>query len=390
MIHQSKLFVIPENRNGIERIGFFVGIAGKFWNIFVTDTGKGSRDVHRGIHFADMGDKSICGCGIVLGSRDFGNPGKMCQFFVGGTSVCFENDRKQDGISQSMRNPVLPTQAVCYRVYIADITFGKCSTGEIRGAEHLLSCDTILPVFISSREIPEDQLNRFDSSTSGLFCGGTANVCFDRMGQGIHPGGRSKLWRQTNGNFRFQNSIMGDQTEIVDCVFVMGIGIGDDSGKCCFTSGSCSGGNCNQQREFVHDMKDSLHLSQCFIRTGQSGTDTFGAVHGRATAESKKCLAVFFKIQVFCLFYVSRGRIGYCILVDVAGDSCFFQKLFQRCSQSKGIDPRIGNEKKPGNVVFAQNFRNTGKSIDQLRFPVRHQRQGSAKTDLKTTTVKFF
>ena len=41
MIHQSKLFVIPKNRNWIKRIRFFIGIASQFRDIFVTDTGEG-------------------------------------------------------------------------------------------------------------------------------------------------------------------------------------------------------------------------------------------------------------------------------------------------------------------------------------------------------------
>ena len=98
---------------------------------------------------------------------------------------------------------------------------------------------------------------------------------------------------------------------------------------------------------------------------------------------------MFFQIKVFGIFHVGRSRIGHRIFVDDTGDPGFFQNLFQRCSQSKRIHTRIRDKKKPGNAMFLQNFRNTGKSIDQLWFPVRHQRQGSAKTDLKTTTVKF-
>ena len=82
------------------------------------------------------------------------------------------------------------------------------------------------------------------------------------MCQGIHAGRSGKLWRQTDGNFRFQNSVVRDQAEIVDRVFVMGIGIGDDGGKGCLASGSGSGGNGDQQGQLVHDMKDAFHLGQ--------------------------------------------------------------------------------------------------------------------------------
>ena len=86
-------------------------------------------------------------------------------------------------------------------------------------------------IFIGDRKILEDQLDRFDRGFSGLLRGGAADICFDRMCQGIHAGRSGKLWRQTDGNFRFQNGVVRDQAEIVDRVFVMGIGIGDDGGK---------------------------------------------------------------------------------------------------------------------------------------------------------------
>ena len=161
-----------------------------------------------------------------------------------------------------MRDAVLTAQTVCYGVYISDITFGKCSTGQIRGAEHFFSCRPVFAVFIGDREILEDQLDRFDRGFSGLLRGGAADICFDRMCQGIHAGCSGKLWRQTDGNFRFQNGVVRDQAEIVDRVFVMGIGIGDDGGKGCLASGSGSGGNGDQQGQLVHDMKDAFHLGQ--------------------------------------------------------------------------------------------------------------------------------
>lgn len=59
---------------------------------------------------------------------------------------------------------------------------------------------------------------------------------------GIHTGSGGELRWQSDCDFRLQNGVVRDQAEIVDRVFVMGIGIGDDSGQCCFTSGSGCGG----------------------------------------------------------------------------------------------------------------------------------------------------
>ena len=75
-----------------------------------------------------------------------------------------------------MRDAVLTAQTVCYGVYISDITFGKCSTGKIRGAEHFFSCCPVFAIFIGDREILEDQLDRFDRGFSGLLRGGAADI----------------------------------------------------------------------------------------------------------------------------------------------------------------------------------------------------------------------
>ena len=174
----------------------------------------------------------------------------LASFLCAAVPYASQYDRKEYRIGKSMRNSVTSTETVGYGVHISDITFGKGSSGKIRGTEHMMSCSFVISIIISSFAGWRRSVGLLRSAAAAcLFGSRTSDISFNGMGQCVHTGSCRKLWRKSVSDGWLQYRIVWNQIKIVDCIFVMRIGISDHSCKSGLTSGSGSCRNCDQERK---------------------------------------------------------------------------------------------------------------------------------------------
>ena len=298
--------------------------------------------------------------------------------------------REQNGVCQSVRDVVLSAERMSDSVDISDIGFGKGRACEISGVQHIAACLGVIAVVTGAVEIGKDQLDGLDGIGAGFLRGGASDVRFDRMGEGIHTGGRGHVARQRTGDLRIEHRIARDKREVVDRILVARLAVGDDSGECRLAAGSGGRRNRNQRRQTLMYLENTLHLRQRLTWFCDARTDCFGTVDGRAAAESDDRLTVAAQVHRACLLDILAGRIGHRPVIDAAVDVRLVQAVLQRFGDAESADTGVCDEQNAGDILFTEQGGQFLCTSQQCRLAIG--KNGNCRTEyrLEGTAIGFF
>jgi len=122
---------------------------------------------------------------------------------------------------------------------------------------------------------------------------------------------------------------MGDEGVVVDGIFLVGLGVGDDRCQRGFATCSGCGGDGYQQGQAVQHFEHALHRSYRFPWPGHTGAYPLGAVDGRAAAEGDDGLASVGVVEFKGVLNIADGGIRYGFIIDHMG----YALLGERCQQ---------------------------------------------------------
>ena len=118
------------------------------------------------------------------------------------------------------------------------------------------------------------------------------------MGKSVHTGRSGGFLRQVAGQRRVKDSISGDQAQIHDSIFVVGLLVGYNGGDGGLRACARRGGNCNEGGYLVHDLEQSRHLVDGGVGMHDSCRSTLCRVHGRAAADGEETVAAGLEVHL--------------------------------------------------------------------------------------------
>ena len=170
------------------------------------------------------------------------------------------------------------------------------------------------------------------------------------MCQRVHAGGRSERRGQTERETGVEHGVIRNKRKVVDGVFVVRLSIGDDGGERCFAARACRGRRADEQQRAAHDMKQSAHLLNGLIRTGDTRAGDLGAVHGGAAADGDDRPRSAGQISLPCRFDVADGGVLRALLINGKVYAGMLQRVFKRRAQAQIAHAAIQNEKDGGDA----------------------------------------
>ena len=186
--------------------------------------------------------------------------------------------------------------------------------------------------------------------------------------------------------------VMGDEDGVVDGVFLMRVGVGDDRRESGFAARTGSGGDGDQRGEFLHDAQDAFHLGDGFAGTGDACADALCAVHGRAAAESDDDVALVVVVELETLFDVGDGGVGDDLVIDGDVQPFRLEAVDDGLRHAEAHEPLVGDEQR---ALPALLFRKGGEFCeaalagDLLRDAPGQEEHGDVHHLLKTSAIQF-
>ena len=139
---------------------------------------------------------------------------------------------------------------------------------------------------------------------------------------------------------------MGDEDGVVDGIFLVRVGIGDDRRERGFAARTGSGGDGDQRGEFLHDAQDAFHLGDGLAGTGDACADALCAVHGRAAAESDDDVALVVVVELETLFDVGDGGVGDDLVIDGDVQPFRLEAVDDGLRHAEAHEPLVGDEQR--------------------------------------------
>ena len=190
------------------------------------------------------------------------------------------------------------------------------------------------------------------------------------MGERVHTRGRGQHRRQAARQLRVEHSVIRDEREIVDRVFVMRGGIGDDGGEGRLAARSGGGRRGDEQRRAPEDAQQAAHALHRLARLGDACADDFRAIHHRAAADRDDRLRMRGKVERAPFLDVRDGGVRHGLVVDGAGDGGRFQRVFQPARQAERADGSVRHQQDGGNLLFRQQRNDGGEPVELHRLAI--------------------
>ena len=182
---------------------------------------------------------------------------------------------------------------------------------------------------------------------------GISDIGFYCMCQGIHARSGCDVLRQSYGLMIIQHRIRGNQTEIVDGIFMMLFAVRDDCCQRCFAA--CSGccGNGDYKRKLFVYFQQSFHLADTLVWFCNPCPCRLGTVHRGTAAKGNHSFRPMLHIQFSGFFHVLNRRICHCTIVYTVKDTCFGQYLFQKIRKPQGTDSSVRHDHNRMNLMLS-------------------------------------
>ena len=354
MIHCGHLFLAPDDGNGIERVRFTERALHHGGDVLFLDRPLAfypGGDIHRGVEVLDRLNEGFCLLRIVLalyadGVRELG------EFLVSLFAVRFDDVGQNDRVRISVGHAVEAAERVRDRVDVTDVRTRERHAGEQRRFLHHVPRFLILTVVIGALQIFEHKLCGFNSVFLGVARILAAYVGFDRVGERVHTGSGSDVLGKSHRKERIHDRVMRDEHGIVDGIFLVRVGVGDDGGESRLAARARRGGNGDERRKFLHDAQQPFHLGNGFVGTRHARADALCAVHGRTAAERDDRVALVISVKFEPFLDVRDRGVGDDLVVNGDVEPFRLESVDDGLRHTEAHESLIGDEQRASEALL--------------------------------------
>ena len=172
------------------------------------------------------------------------------------------------------------------------------------------------------------------------------------MSQSIHSGSRSQVRRKCKSHLGIQYCIGRNQRKIIHGVFMFFLTVRNNCRNGHFTSGPCRSRDCYQHWDLAKYFQQTFQFPKRLFRISNPCSHSLCTVHGRTTAKSNQCLALFLQIQFPCFLHIMYCRISTGIVIYSTMYVIFSQQFFQMRCTSHVAYSLIRDKQHRGNLLF--------------------------------------
>ena len=181
----------------------------------------------------------------------------------------------------------------------------------------------------------------------------------------------------------------GNQREIIDRIFVVGVGIRNHSRQRCLAPRPGGSGNRHQRGQLSVYLQEPPHLLHRLPGLRDPRPCRLGTVYGGTTAESDDGVAMVGQVGFFCLFHIVDRRVLYGIVVDGIGHARLLQGICQRLQQAQPGNPFVRDDQDALFSLLGQDAAQIFHVLQDFRLPVWQDGKRHPEAELECPTVNF-
>ena len=223
--------------------------------------------------------------------------------------------RQEDGVALAVRQVIEAAQLMGHGMDVAEAGVVEGHAGQVLGKAHALARLDVLAVGHGRTQVLGNQLDGLLGGRVGHGVGDGGHVGLDRVGEGVHTGGRGQCRRHADHQKRIVHGDARGHAPVDDGHLHVAGGVGDDAEAGHFRSGTGGGVHGQVRRHRLGGLVHALVIMN-LAAVGDHQAHALAAVVGGAAAQGDEAVALLFLVDVDAVMHVLVGGVGDGLVID--------------------------------------------------------------------------